>query len=95
MEYIEIMGNENMFSIAVQSVVNWYNNHIGKETLSFITKEDVCVVWFAKTLQNFKVMLSVPLLCTEFYEFTYNGDNKEAYLDVYTKIENQVIKFHE
>ena len=78
MEYIEIVGNENMFKTAIQSVINWYNNHIGQDTFSFITKEDVCIVWFAKTLQNFKVILA----------------KQEAYLDVYTKIDNQMIRFH-
>lgn len=94
MEYIEIMGNENMFKTAVQSVINWYYNHIGQDTSSFITKEDVCIVWFAKTLQNFKVILATPFIGKELYEFTYNGNKQEAYLDVYTKIDNQIIKFH-
>lgn len=91
---IEFVGNENMLRMAIQSVVNWYNNNIGNETHSYILKDDVCIVWFCKTLQNFKVVLATPLIGKEFYEFTYNGDKQEAYLDVYTKTNNQIIRLH-
>lgn len=50
---------------------------------------NIQIVWFAKTLQNFKCILCVinnedRILA----EFIYNGDKKEFYLDVYDKIEN-------
>lgn len=49
------------------------------------------VVWFAKTLQNWKALLSTHVDDT-YYEVTYNGDKKEAYIDVYVKSHNIVRK---
>jgi hypothetical protein len=50
------------------------------------------VVWFSKTLQNWKALVGVPLLDGRYYEVTYNGDKRETYLDVYQKVENLVIR---
>ena len=87
------MGNIKMFETAIDAVVDYYNTTPELNAdISYITKNDVCVVWFCKTLQNFKVMLATPLIDSIFYEFTYNGDNKEAYLDVYDKMDNKVIE---
>lgn len=52
----------------------------------------VYVVWFSKTLQHWKAMLSTTLPDGMYYEVTYNGDKREAYLDSYSKSENTVIK---
>lgn len=43
----------------------------------------VYVVWFAKTLQNWKALVSTTLPDGMYYEVTYNGDKKEAYLGAY------------
>lgn len=87
------MGNIKMFETAINAVIDYYNTTPELSAdISYITKDDVCVVWFCKTLQNFKVMLATPLIDSIFYEFTYNGDNKEAYLDVYDKMDNKVIE---
>jgi len=51
---------------------------------------DVYVVWFAKTLQNWKALLSTTLPDGKYYEVTYNGDKGEAYLDPYLKVGNMV-----
>lgn len=54
-------------------------------------KFDVYVVWFAKTLQNWKALISTTLPDGMYYEVTYNGEKQETYLDAYTKIKNIVI----
>jgi hypothetical protein len=46
--------------------------------------DDVMIVWFCKTVQNFKA-LAITSKFKEFYEVTYNGDAKEFYVDVYKK----------
>lgn len=53
---------------------------------------EVYVVWFCKTLQNWKALVSTSLIDSMYYEVMYNGDKNEAYLDVYRKIGNFVIK---
>lgn len=56
-----------------------------------ITLDDVYIVWFCKTLQNWKALVSTTLPDGMYYEVTYNGDKKEIYLDAYKKFENQKI----
>jgi hypothetical protein len=53
--------------------------------------EDVYVVWFSKTLDNWKALLSTTLPDGMYYEVTYNGFKRETYVDSYKKFENVVI----
>lgn len=48
----------------------------------------VYLVWFSKTLQNWKALVSSTLPDGMYYEVTYNGDKKETYIDAYKKVEN-------
>lgn len=58
-----------------------------------VQPEDVYVVWFCKTLQNYKALLSSDVVDTGIYfEVTYNGDKGELYLDFYEKSINRAIK---
>jgi hypothetical protein len=50
--------------------------------------DDVYVVWFSKTLQNWKAMLSTTLPDGMYYEVTYDGDKHQAYIDAYKKFDN-------
>lgn len=52
---------------------------------------DVYVVWFSKTLQNWKALVSSTLPDGMYYEVTYNGDRKETYIDAYKKFQNVVV----
>lgn len=56
-----------------------------------ITPMDMYVVWFSKTLQNWKALVS-GVHIKEYIEVTYNGDKKETYVDVYQKACNQCLK---
>lgn len=73
---------------AKQLVVNYFNSRVDKTDNKQITVDDVYVVWFCKTLQNWKALLSTNVSDGMYYEVTYNGDKKEAYLDAYKKWEN-------
>lgn len=53
--------------------------------------DDVYVVWFCKTLQNWKALVSTTLPDGMYYEVTYNGDRREIYLDAYKKFDNVCI----
>lgn len=48
-------------------------------------------VWFCKTLQNWKALVSGPNI-DEYLEVTHNGDKQETYVDVYYKTKNVCIK---
>lgn len=74
-----------------QIIVNYVNLH--RNILHKpITKDDVYIVWFCKTLQNFKVLLSTTLPDGMYYEVTFDGDKNKYYLDTYKKWKNISIK---
>lgn len=52
----------------------------------------VFIVWKCKTIQNWKYLIATSLADGMYYEVTYNGDRHEWYLDVYKKIDKQIIK---
>lgn len=49
---------------------------------------DVYIVWFCKTLQNWKALCSTNLPDGMYYEVTYDGERDKIYLDAYKKFEN-------
>lgn len=77
--------------IAREIVLNYANEHIDKTDNVQITLDNVFIVWFCKTLQNWKALVSTALPDGMYYEVTYNGNNKEIYLDAYKKFENRKI----
>ena len=58
-------------------------------------KYSIYTVWYCKTLQNHKALISTGLLDGMYYEVTYNGDKNEMYLDAYKKFENRCVKVEE
>ena len=84
----------NYQKTAREIVLNYANKHIDKTDNVQITLDDVYVVWFCKTLQNWKALLSTTLPDGMYYEVTYNGDKKEVYLDAYKKFENKKIDMY-
>ena len=77
---------------AKRIIRDYVNDHLDKSDNIAITEEDVYVVWFCKTLQNWKALLSTTIPDGQYYEVTFNGDKQEIYLDVYKKWENKCIK---
>ena len=77
---------------AKQLVVEYFNQRVDKTDNRKITIDDVYVVWFCKTLQNWKALLSTTVSDGMYYEITHNGDKKETYIDAYKKWENICIK---
>ena len=74
--------------ICKNAIINYFNNRVEKTDNKKINIKDVYVVWMCKTLQNSKALLSTNVHDGLYYEFTYNGDKKELYMDVYKKWEN-------
>lgn len=86
------MGSERFTLIAKKAVWSYAMDHLVKsDDFSGITPDDVFVVWYSKTLQNHKALLSTVLHDGMYYEVTYNGDKKELYFDAYKKFENRVL----
>lgn len=86
------MKNDEMLNLCKKVVVDYYNDKVEKTDNFKIYLENVFIVWFSKTLQNFKALVSTTVSDGMYYEVTYNGDKKELYLDAYKKWENKCIK---
>ena len=56
-----------------------------------ITPEDMYIVWFSKTLQNWKALVS-GVHVKEYIEVTYNGDRRETYVNIYIKVCDECLK---
>lgn len=84
-----MLGNKEFIEQSKQIVHDYAVEHMDKTDT--VPPFDVFVVWSCKTLQNHKALLSTTLRDGMYYEITYNGDKKEAYLDAYKKFENRVV----
>ena len=82
------MTSTSMMDSARKIVMDYFNGHVDKTDKKQITMNDVYVVWFSKTLQNWKALVSTTVSDGMYYEITYNGDKDETYVDVYKKWEN-------
>lgn len=51
-------------------------------------QDEVYIVWFSKTLQNWKCLISTTLPDGMYYEVTYDGDKHQTYIDAYKKFDN-------
>ena len=86
------MGSKEFIDFAKEQIVKYFNNHADKSKKNvFIAADDVFVVWYCKSLQNHKALLSTTVADGMYYEITFNGDKQEAYLDAYKKWENKLI----
>lgn len=81
--------NDAMMLKAKQLVVDYFNDHVdvtydGRK----LALENAYIVWFSKTLQNWKALVSTDVPDGMYYEITHNGDKNETYVDVYKKWNN-------
>ena len=84
------MTDTKFFEFSKDTVRDYVINHLDKSELLY--PFDVYIVWYCKTLQNWKALLSTTLFDDMYYELTLNGDKDEAYLDAYKKWDNNCIK---
>ena len=83
--------NDLMLNKAKRAVVEYFNKRVEVTDNFEITEDQVFIVWFCKTLQNWKALASTTLMDGMYYELTLNGDKNELYLDVYKKFRNLCI----
>lgn len=88
----EVTEAENFCNKARLHVMKYFNDHVDKTDGMIVSLKDIYVVWFCKTLQNWKALVSTTIPDGMYYEVTYNGDKRETYLDVYKKFHNVCIK---
>ena len=86
------MDERRFLVFAKETVANYFNGKVDStDKNGKITVDDVFVVWFCKTLQNSKALLSTNVPDGMYYELTYNGDKHIAYLDAYKKWQNVTV----
>ncbi len=84
------MGSEEFIKKCIEEVRKYTDEHLDKS--DDYPLYEVYLVWYNKSLQNHKALLSTSLQDGMYYECTFNGDKKELYFDAYKKFENRCIK---
>lgn len=90
-KYEPYTGNQRLLT-ALRVVYEYVRAHLDvtESAHTNFSPDEVFVVWFCKTLGNWKALLSTTLPDGMYYEVTYNGNGDELYLDAYKKFENVV-----
>lgn len=87
-----MLTSKEFINVCKREVARYTNKHADvTDRLPPVDMDDVYVVWYSKTLQNQKALLSTPRPDGMYYECTYNGDKNELYFDAYKKFENRCI----
>lgn len=68
-----------------------FNAQVEKTDEVELLLDDIYVVWFAKTLRNWKCLLSTNIPDGMYYEVTYDGAKEQMYVDCYKKWRNVCI----
>ena len=82
------MTDTEFIKLCKETVRDYFNGTSDKADNFEMTTDNVFIVWFCKTLQNWKALVSTTVSDGMYYELTYNGDKGELYLDAYKKREN-------
>lgn len=89
---VNIMTDVQFVQLCKETIQNYVNERLDKTDNVVIGLDDVYVVWYCKTLQNWKALVSTTLSDGMYYEITHNGDKNETYVDAYKKWENFVVR---
>jgi hypothetical protein len=84
------MTDTKFIELCKKVVKEYIERHI--DATDVIPPFNIYIVWYCKTLQNWKALVSTTLIDGMYYEITLNGDKNEIYLDAYKKFSNEVIK---
>lgn len=88
------MTDVKFIELVKNLVADYTNEHLDKSDNVSITIDNVYLVWYCKTLQNWKALASTTLFDGMYYEITLNGDKNEVYIDAYKKFENRKVNLN-
>lgn len=87
--------NDRFLQYAKQYVVGANAAETAETGEQELTVDDLYIVWFSKTLQNWKALISTTVPGDGLYfEVTHNGDKEETYVDIYKKTANHCFSHH-
>jgi hypothetical protein len=84
-------NDPNDYTTLVKDMVRVHIESQLRPGIDTLPPYQVYVVWFCKTLQNWKAICCTTMLDGMLYEVTHNGDKRETYIDAYRKQSNTVI----
>lgn len=62
------------------------------ENVPDIEEKEVLLIWFCKTIQNWKAIFTTIFSDGKIFEVTYNGDKDEMYIDEYIKNKKKIYR---
>lgn len=84
------METKDFIWLCKQEMARYFLNADGSAVLE---NGDMFVVWYCKTIQNHKALMSAHKKGFPFIEFTYNGDKDELYMDIYEKVDKKTTQW--
>lgn len=89
-----VTDNIDYVKIAKDELVKYINDRAEKTDGFQINTSYLYVVWFSKTLQNWKALISTSLPDGMYYELTFNGSKDQLYIDAYKKFDNVTVDLY-
>lgn len=86
------MTDVKFLRLVKENVLQYASSRFDPADVAQLTEDDIYIVWYCKSLQNWKALASTTLPDGMYYELTLNGDRNELYLDAYKKFENRRIE---
>lgn len=81
------LDTDDFFDMCADEIMQYYKEKFNAPIAVGQTK----TVWYSKSIQNHKCTMIALYPDNLYFEFTYNGDLGELYMDVYQKIEKRVL----
>jgi hypothetical protein len=81
-----LLEPERFTRLARQIAVDNYNANRYAGRSPVVTMDQVYIVWFTKVLGNWKAIVASSTARGLMWEITFNGHRKEAYVEVYKKL---------
>ena len=86
------MTDIQFVKLCKETIATYVNDRLDKTDNTFISPDDVYIVWQCKALQNWKALASTTLSDGMYYEIAYSSCLDETYVDVYKKCENFIVE---
>lgn len=83
--------NNQFLNRAKAAAVQAFNSSSFANTIADLDVSQVYIVWFCKTLQNWKALVSTDAISGIYIEVTYDGDAEQSYIDIYSNVSNSTI----
>lgn len=77
---------EEYIKIAKKAVLDNYNESRDEAHAPALTAEDLFLIFYSRTLQNWQVVITSPIARRLLWDVTFNKYRNEVYINVYQKI---------